>query len=107
MDAESVVWSSGESEPNESDDERNMIGASEDINTNVPCDIDKEYPDIFYDSSFYPSVKDFTGLSDILVQGDTPLDYFEIFFNSTLLEIITMQTNLYQEQNPEPLRSKM
>lgn len=109
MDAESIAWSSGESEPNESDGVRDVTGASK---TADDIDIDIENnSDIRYDSSFYPSVKDFTGLSGIrdtiVVPDDTPLGYFEIFFNSILLEMITTQTNLYQEQNPEPLRMNM
>jgi len=43
----------------------------------------------------------------ISISGNTPLHYFNFFFNSTILKMIVEQTNLYQKQNPEPLRSKM
>lgn len=109
MNAESGAWSSGESEPDESDGVQNVTGASEAVD-DLHIDID-DNSDILYDSSFYPSVKNFTGLSGIrntvVVPDDTPLSCFEIFFNSIVLEMITTQTNLYQEQNPEPLRMNM
>ncbi|XP_020298401.1 piggyBac transposable element-derived protein 4-like [Pseudomyrmex gracilis] len=45
--------------------------------------------------------------STITVPDDTPLCYFKIFSNLNLLEIITAQTNPYQEQNSEGPRKNM
>ena len=111
MDAESEVWSSGESEADESDSERDMTNAAEAADDDeLLIDIDNT-PDVFYDSAFYPSVKYFTSPSGIQstinVVSNSPVCYFEIFFNSNLLQMITTQTNLYQEQNPEILRMHM
>jgi len=110
MDAESEVWSSGESEADESDNERDMTGAAEAADDELLVDID-DNPGVFYDSAFYPSVKDFTSpfgiQSTVNVSSNSPGCYFEIFFNSDLLETITTQTNLYQEQNPEISRMHM
>jgi len=58
MDAEFEVWSSGESEADESDNERDMTGAAKAADDELLVDIDN--PSVFYDSAFYPSVKNFT-----------------------------------------------
>jgi len=82
IDAECLVWSSGESELDVSDVERNMTSASTAADDDLHIDIDENYSNIRYDSSFYPSVKNFKDSSGIrntiVIPSDTPLDYFEI-----------------------------
>ncbi|XP_020296172.1 piggyBac transposable element-derived protein 4-like [Pseudomyrmex gracilis] len=111
MHVETVDFSSGESELEKSDNEHDMTGASEAVDDDLLIDDDENNPDVIYDTLFYPSIKDFTGSpgiqSTITVPDDTPLCYFKIFFTLNLLEMITAQTNLYQEQNPEGPRKNM
>ncbi|XP_014481496.1 PREDICTED: uncharacterized protein LOC106747954 [Dinoponera quadriceps] len=109
MDNENIVWSSGESEPDDSDHERDISIVPEAIEED--CHIDFDYPEIAYDKFFYPSIKDFTGSfqirESVTIPGDAPLDYFEIFFDEPLFKMIVTQTNLYQTQNPEQARINM
>jgi len=90
--------------------ERDMTGAAEAADDELLVDID-DNPGVFYDSAFYPSVKDFISPSGIQSTINVPSNfrgcYFDIFFHSNLLEMITTQTNLHQEQNPEILRMHM
>jgi len=104
-------WSSGESEPDELLVE-DSTGVSEPADSLESINYeDKVIPGLSFDSIYHPSIKDFIGQSSICdnisISGNTPLHYFDFFFNSTILQIIVEQTNLYQQQNPEPLRSKM
>ena len=100
-------WSSDESEPDEANDDNFDIS-----------DVDLEDPDftslgeIIYDTDFYPSIKDFTGVAGINenvdLEGNEPINYFENFIDLNILETIVKETNLFQSQNPEnPNRSKM
>lgn len=103
------AWSSDESEPEGEDIENFSIPT---INYE---DLDiiqlKEGDPIIFDSEFHPSIKDFTGPGSIREEvsflGNSPIDFFYYFFDASLLENIVAETNLYQQQNPEPDRSKM
>lgn len=68
--------------------------------------------EIFYSNTFEPSIKDFTGLPSCLsenahLNGHEPIHYFDLFFNDQLLDHIVRETNIYQQQNPEPIRMNM
>lgn len=85
MNVENETWSSGESEPDEQVDldmtNASGIGAIDTVdNQNEPN------VDVFYDTYYHHSIKDFTGQAsireNISVNGNTPLDYFELFFDS-------------------------
>ncbi|XP_066583388.1 piggyBac transposable element-derived protein 4-like [Prorops nasuta] len=100
-----IIWSSNESEPDPSSDEQVIIETNDD-----DYDTGTYSSDIKYDRFFYPSIKDFTGSfqdHDSVKCCNLPLDYFELFFDHSLFEIIKSQTNLYQEQNPESYHLNM
>jgi len=104
-------WSSGESEPDELL-VKDSSGASEPADPLESINYeDENISDLSFDSKYHPSIKDFIGQSSICdnisILEKTPLHYFDFFFNSTILKMIVEQTNLYQKQNPESLRSKM
>jgi len=104
-------WSSGESEPDELLIE-DSTGAFESADPLESINYeDEDIPGLSFDSIYHPSIKDFIGQSSICdnisISGNTTLHYFDFFFNSTILKMIVEQTNLYQKQNLEPLRSKM
>jgi len=71
---------------------------------------DENIPDVHYDPYFYPSIKTFTGEARIRdhvsLDEPTPLECLKYFFNTFLVNLIE-QTNLFQEQNPEPDRIHM
>ncbi|XP_020294562.1 piggyBac transposable element-derived protein 2-like [Pseudomyrmex gracilis] len=99
--ADDEAWTSGESEPEErdSDDEETYDIDFEDLE-NVEYVEDQ----IYEDSWFFPSIKDFNGTSEINqninVAGNTPIDFFNYFFDSSLIEMIIEETNRYHFQNP-------
>ncbi|XP_066585873.1 piggyBac transposable element-derived protein 4-like [Prorops nasuta] len=102
---ETIIWSSNESEPDSSGDEQATIEINDD-----DYDTGTYSSDIKYDRFFYPSIKDFNGsfqVHDSVRFCNLHLDYFELFFDHPLFEMIKSQTNLYQEQNPEPYRLNM
>lgn len=109
MSAGNESWSSGESEPDEPVDS-DMTGASE-IEIIDIADQNEPNLDLHYDNYYYPSIKDFTAQAsireNISVKDDSSLDYFELFFDSSFLDTIRVQTNLYQEQHPEPIHKNM
>ena len=112
MNVESIVWSSGESEPDELDSVCDTAEAADELLADIDDNLDvDDDPGILYDSAFYPSVNDFTSpsgfQSTINISSNCPVCYLEFFFDPNLLEMITGQTNLYQEQNPEILRMNM
>lgn len=100
-----LAYSSGEDEP--SDDE------NDDFDFFVEDDL--EYipgHEIFYNNDFHSSIKDFTGSPSHIVEntpleGHEPINYFDLFMDENLLDLIVRETNLYQSQNPEPARQKM
>ena len=55
-------------------------------------------------SIFHPSIKDFEGISEInsniSFSGNRPIDYFNYFRDSSLLQKIVGETNRYVTQNP-------
>ena len=91
--AENKAWSSGESEPENED-----IGEinSEDFYYNEA--------QLFEDTHFYPSIKDFEGSSEInpniSFSGNSVIDYFNSFWDSSLLQKIVEEMNRYATQNP-------
>jgi len=98
--------SSGESEPDS------------EVESEAGDEIADDYNDIeyipglqtFYDTDFFPSVKKFTsqfGIQDNEMNGNEPIDYFELFFDQPLLELICSETNRYQSQNPDLDHEKM
>ena len=96
--AENEAWSSGESEP------ENKVLENEEID-----EIDSEEfyfneTQLFEDAHFYPSIKDFEGSSkinpNISFSGNRPIDYFNYFCDSSLLQKIVEETNSYATQNP-------
>lgn len=98
--AANLAWSSGESEPEEQiSDEENDQNSDGGLQ-------DDEYDntEIYKDAYFYPSVKDFVGVSEInqniQIAGNNPIDYFRYFFDLPLLQAIVEETNLYETQNP-------
>lgn len=109
MSAEDEAWSSGESEP----DEQVCNDTTSDCENELDLDIDEmlQAEQLVNDTAYTPSVKDFIGpvgvCTGVLVKGDSPYDFFEYFFDQSFQETIIIQTNLYQEQNPEPVRKKM
>jgi len=103
--AENEVWSSGESEPEVRDSENEEIG-------NIDLgDDDYDGSQIFEDAYFYPSIKDFEGSSEInpniSISGNSPIDYFNYFCDSSLLERIIEETNRYETQNHRVQTSHM
>ena len=95
--AENEAWSSGESEP------ENEVLENKDIG-----EIDSEVfynnaTQLFENTHFCPSIKDFEGSSEInpniSFSGNRPIDYFNYFFDSSLLQIIVKETNRYATQN--------
>ena len=65
---------------------------------------------IFENAYFYPLIKDFQGTSEInpniSISGSKPINYFEYFFYSLLIERILDETNCYYEsQNREDRKS--
>jgi len=77
----------------------------------ITNDCDENIPDVHYDPYFYPSIKTFTGEARIRdhvsLDEPTPLKCLKYFFNTFLVNLIVEQTNLFQEQNPEPDRIHM
>lgn len=59
---------------------------------------------LFEDAHFYPSIKDFEGTSEINpnidFSGNRPIDYFNYFCYSFLIQKIVEETNRYATQNP-------
>lgn len=99
--------SSGESEPENADSDEEVIEIDNSVNY-VPG------YEVFHNSYFYPSVKEFSGPSSHIsanallnLSGNEPINYFELFFDNNLLDLIVRETNIYQSQNPEPIRKKM
>lgn len=103
--AENGAWSSGESEP------ENEILENEDIGEIELEDFYYNEPQLFDDAHFYPSIKDFEGSSeinpDISFSGNKPIDYFNYFCDSSLLQKIVEETNRYATQNPITKSSHM
>lgn len=108
MNTRNEAWSSGESEPEEDNITDRNFSCNDDLD-DTACDEDQS--DVHYDPYFYPSIKDFTGKAQIRdhvsIEKLTPLGCFKYFFDSFLVNHIVEQTNLYQEQNPEPFRKNM
>lgn len=97
--ADDEAWTSGESEPEERDpDDEETYGIDLE-------DVEYVKDQIYEDSWFFPSIKDFNGTSEINqninVAGNTPIDFFNYFFDSSLIEMIIEETNRYHFQNPE------
>ena len=103
-------WSSGESEPEEVIEDRTGASEPADLSESIIYEYE-EVHELSFDSIYYPSIKDFIGQSityeNISIPGKTPVDYFDYFFNATILNLIVEQSNLYQQQNPESLRNNM
>lgn len=102
------AWSSGESEPEEDVITDRTIACDVDLLDN---ERDENIPDVHYDPYFYPSIKTFTGEARIRdhvsLDESNPLECLKYFFNTFLVNLIVEQTNLFQEQNPEPDRIHM
>ena len=96
--AENKAWSSGESEP------ENEVLENEDIGEIDLEDFYYNEIQLFEDAHFYPSIKDFEGSSEInpniSFSGNKPIDYFNYFCDSSLLQKIVEETNCYATQNP-------
>ncbi|XP_071580675.1 piggyBac transposable element-derived protein 4-like [Temnothorax nylanderi] len=101
---ENEAWSSGESEPEVQDSDNEEI---DDIDLGDKYDGSQ----IFEDTYFYPSIKDFEGSSEInsniSISGNNPIDYFNYFCDSSLLQNIIDETNRYETQNDEIKSSHM
>lgn len=107
--SEPDVWSSGEFESTDKD--------SHNVPNNIEWDEETDYSTdqkIFYNSHFYPSIKDFESKCNIresvLLTSIESSDLFELIFDPSLLKTITisvLETNRYQSQNPEPLCRNM
>ncbi|XP_028044838.1 piggyBac transposable element-derived protein 4-like [Monomorium pharaonis] len=99
------VWSSGESEPQEQDSVNQEF---DDIDLE---DVDYNGTQIFEDAIFYPSIKDFEGSCEInpntFISGNRPIDFFNYFCDSSLVQRIVEETNNYHTQNPEIPSSHM
>ncbi|XP_020297526.1 piggyBac transposable element-derived protein 2-like [Pseudomyrmex gracilis] len=99
--ADDKAWTSGESKPEKRDpDDEETYGIDlEDLE-----DVEYVEDQIYEDSWFFPSIKDFNGTSEINqninVLGNTPIDFFNYFFDSSLIEMIIEETNRYHFQNP-------
>lgn len=104
--AGSAAWSSGESEPEGDESE---IFNFKHVNLEEPGFLSNKK--IFYDHYFYPSIKDLIDEvkidEDIPLKGDERIDYFKLYFDLSLLQMIIEETNRYQLQNVGPERSKM
>lgn len=100
--AANETWSSGESEPEVSD------ATDEEIDYIDVGDDDYDGTQIFEDACFYPSIKDFVGSSEInpniSISGNSPIDYFKYFCDSSLVQRIIEETNRYATQN-HPVQS--
>ncbi|XP_018371355.1 PREDICTED: piggyBac transposable element-derived protein 4 [Trachymyrmex cornetzi] len=100
------AWSSGESEGDSITSDDDIFEINDDDLHYLPGE------EIFYDNHFYPSIKDFIGSGssiseDAPLNGNKPINYFQLFFDDFLLDLIVQETNIYQNQNPEPVRQKM
>ncbi|KAL1487691.1 hypothetical protein ABEB36_005648 [Hypothenemus hampei] len=97
--AENNGISSGESEPEEVED----LESEE----NIDFDIENVYEgrEIFEDSNFHPSIKNFEGNSeinpDISITGNRPIDYFNYFCDTALIDRIIQETNRYKMQSQD------
>ena len=87
------AWSSGESEP------ENEVLENEDIGEINSEDFYYNETQLFEDAHFYPSIKDFESSSEInpniSLWGNRPIDYFNYFCDSSLLQKIVKETNRY------------
>ena len=96
--AENEVRSSGKSEP------QNEVLENEDFGEIVSEDFYYNETQLFEDAHFYPSMKNFEGSSEInpntSFSGNRLIDYFNYFCDSSLLQKIVEETNLYATQNP-------
>ena len=101
--ADIEAWSSGESEPEIQDLE------NEEIHEVDLVENDYDETQIFENAYFYPPIKDFQGTSEInpniSISGNKPINYFEYFFDSPLIERIIDETNRYESQNHEDRQS--
>lgn len=89
-------WSSGESEPEECPSD-NEFDVDNDENDSYGPFGGKWYTE----KDFVPSIPPFTsetGICNVPLTGDSPLDYFLLFFDESLLEIIVDETNCYHAQ---------
>ncbi len=61
--------------------------------------------------TFIPLIPEFNGkagLQDtVLLLGNTPLDYFQLFFDDNIMQRIVKETNRYYSQNPVGDRQHM
>ena len=103
--AENEAGSSGESEP------ENEVLENEDIGEIDSEDFHYNKTQLFEDANFYPSIKDIEGSSEIKpnipFSGNRPIDYFNYCCDSSLLQKIVEETNLYATQNPITQSSHM
>lgn len=107
MDVERENWSSSESESSKFDQEELDIEF-----LNVEGSNYSSRDEVFYNSHFFPSIKDFAGgeskiCDNVPLTGIEPVHYFELFFDNSLLETIVQETNRYESQNPKADYSKM
>lgn len=75
------AWSSGESEPEDEPEASDLEEEPMDVDSD---DDDSDPNQIHEDEYFYPSIKEFTGTSEInpsiVFSGNSPIDYFKYFF---------------------------
>ena len=91
--AENTAWSSGES-GTENEDMGEIDSEDFYYNETQLCE----------DAHFYSSTKDFEGSSEInpnfSFSGNRPIDYFDYFCDSSVLQKIVEETNRYATENP-------
>ena len=103
--AENEAWSSGESEP------ENEVLENEGMGEIDSEDFYFTKTQLFEEAHFHPSIKDFERCSkinpNISFSGNRPIDYFNYFCDSSLLQKIVEETNRYATQNPITQSSHM